>query len=183
MTPPATLTPEQEARVHIDRQLEQSGWEIRNPAEMNIFAAQGVAVREVKLKKDTSLDSALESFNIKANAFNPLPDLKTATSRDFKGKSEYEKTGNFEARISVTVKDVLPNGNLVVEGRRNIYKDDEEQVIKITGIVRLFDISTENTVASEKVSNAKVSYDGKGPMSHTTERNWLDNLLDLFWPF
>ena len=51
MTPPANLTPEQLARVEIDRQLEECGWEIQDPDEMNIFAAQGVAVREVKLKK------------------------------------------------------------------------------------------------------------------------------------
>jgi type I restriction enzyme R subunit len=45
------MNPEQEARVEIDRQLEQSGWQVQDADEMNIFAAQGVAVREVALKK------------------------------------------------------------------------------------------------------------------------------------
>jgi hypothetical protein len=63
--------------------------------------------QEVKLEKDTALNSVLESFNIDANAFQPLPDMIESTSKDFEGKSDYDKEGNFEARISVTVKDVL----------------------------------------------------------------------------
>ena len=51
MTPPANMNPEQEARVEIDRQLVQSGWQVQDADQMNVFAAQGVAVREVKLKK------------------------------------------------------------------------------------------------------------------------------------
>jgi len=53
MSPPSTanLTPEAAARIEIDRQLEQSGWVIQEPDAMNIYAARGVAVREVKLKK------------------------------------------------------------------------------------------------------------------------------------
>lgn len=139
--------------------------------------------QEVKLEKDTSLDSVLQSFNIAPNAFSTLPDLKTETKRYFDGKSDYKKEGNFEARISVTVKDVLPNGNLIIEGRRKIYMDDEEKTIKISGVVRPFDITPENTVASEKVSDARVSYDGEGSLSHNTERNWLDQLFAFLWPF
>lgn len=139
--------------------------------------------QEVKMEKESTLDSVLESFNIKANTFNTLPDMKQATSRDFEGKSDYGKEGSFEARITVTVVDVMPNGNLVIEGHRNIFMDDEEKSIQITGVVRPLDITTFNTVPSEKVSDARVSYDGEGSLSRTTERGWLDGLLDFIWPF
>jgi flagellar L-ring protein precursor FlgH len=139
--------------------------------------------QEVKLEKETSLDSVLESFNIKPNAFSTLPDLKTTTTKDFEGKSDYDKEGRFEAKVSVTVIDVLPNGNLVIEGRRNIFMDDEEKTLKITGVVRALDITTDNTVQSEKVADARVSYDGEGELSRATERSWFDKLLDIIWPF
>jgi type I site-specific restriction endonuclease len=51
MTPPPNMNPEQEARIEIDRQLEQSGWQIQDADQMNIFAAKGVAIREARLKK------------------------------------------------------------------------------------------------------------------------------------
>lgn len=50
MTPPANINPEQEARIEIDRQLEQSGWQVQDADQMNVFATQGVAVREITLK-------------------------------------------------------------------------------------------------------------------------------------
>ena len=139
--------------------------------------------QEVKLEKESTLDSVLESFNIKENAFNPLPDMKQTTSKDFEGKSDYDKEGSFEASISVTVKDVLPNKNLVVEGRRHIYMDDEEKIIKISGVVRPIDVSSENTVTSDKVSEAMVSYEGDGPLTRNTKKNWFDKILDFIWPF
>ncbi len=139
--------------------------------------------QEVKLEKESSLNSVLKSFNIKPNAFSTLPDFDSTTSKDFEGKSDYGKEGSFEARISVNVMDVMPNGNLVIEGRRNIFMDNEEKIIKITGLVRPLDVSSENTVPSEKVSDARVMYDGKGELSRSTEKSWLDKIFDVIWPF
>ena len=139
--------------------------------------------QNVKLEKDSSLDSALTSFNIKPNMFNTLPDAKQSSSREFEGKADYKKEGTFEARITVTVVDVMPNGNLVLKGRRNIFMDDEEKTIQITGVVRALDVSSDNTVESARVAEARISYDGKGELSRTTEKGWLDRALDFIWPF
>lgn len=139
--------------------------------------------QEVKLERESTLNSVLQSFNIKPNMFNTLPDMKQTTEREFEGKSDYDKEGSFEARISVTVIDVLPNGNMVIEGRRNIFMDDEEKKIKITGIIRPLDIDKDNTIASEKVAEARVSYDGNGTLSRNTEKGWFDTFLDFIWPF
>jgi flagellar L-ring protein precursor FlgH len=139
--------------------------------------------QEVKLEKESTLDSVLESFNISDNTFNPLPDFIQETTKDFEGKSDYNKENAFETRITVQVIDVMPNGNLVIEGRRNIFMDDEEKKIKITGTVRPLDITPDNTVLSSKVCDARVSYDGEGTLSRTTEKGWLDAILDFIWPF
>lgn len=139
--------------------------------------------QEVKMEKQSTLDSVLKSFNIKENAFNPLPDMVQETTHDFEGTADYDKEGKFEARITVTVMDILPNGNLIIQGRRKIYMDNEEKTIKISGVVRPMDITTENTVPSSRVAEASVSYDGEGDLSRNTEKSWLDNILDIIWPF
>lgn len=139
--------------------------------------------QNVKLEKDTSLNSALTSFDIDSNAFDPLPNVITQTEREFEGKSNYNKEGSFTASISVIVIDVQPNGNLIIEGKRNIFMDDEEKTIQITGIIRPLDITTTNTVTSDKVAEASVSYVGDGPLTQNTERNWLDSLVSWLWPF
>lgn len=139
--------------------------------------------QEVKMEKQSTLDSVLKSFDIKENAFNPLPDMVQETTHDFEGTADYDKEGKFEARITVTVIDILPNGNLIIQGRRKIYMDNEEKTIKISGVVRPMDITTQNTVPSSRVAEASVSYDGEGDLSRNTEKSWLDNILDIIWPF
>jgi len=139
--------------------------------------------QDVKMEKKSSLDTALTDFNIKPNVFNTLPSMKQSTSKDFEGKTDYKKEGNFEARISVTVRDTLPNGNMVIAGKRRIIMDNEEKTIKIAGIIRPLDVSSANTITSDKVADAKISYDGEGDLSSSTEKGWLDRFLDIVWPF
>lgn len=139
--------------------------------------------QNVKLEKDTSLNTALTSFDIDSNAFDPLPNVITQTEREFEGKSNYDKEGSFTASISVIVIDVQPNGNLIIEGKRKIFMDDEEKTIQITGIIRPLDITTKNTVTSDKVAEASVSYVGDGPLTQNTERNWFDSVISWLWPF
>ena len=85
------------------------------------------------------------------------------------------------------VVDKLPNGNLVVTGRREIRIDDETKLIEFTGIVRALDIQADNTIQSELVANAEVVYRGHGPMTRSTNRygvgGWLHSAIAWLWPF
>lgn len=140
-----------------------------------------------QLKRGTTLDYSLNTFNIKPNAFNPLPDINATSQDDFNGKANYEKKGNFTARITAMVMDVLPNGNMVILGRREIRIDRETKVIEFSGVVRRYDVSSENTIQSELVADAKVSYVGTGDLTTTTNRNglggWLHRAIVWLWPF
>jgi flagellar L-ring protein precursor FlgH len=138
---------------------------------------------ETELAKTTSLDAALTNFDILPNAFNPLPAVAGESDRQFDGEAKYDKQGNFETRLSVIVIDVQPNGNLVVEGRRRIVIDRETKCIRVTGIVRPYDVTTANTIYSWQVANASVAYEGTGPLTRSTNRGFLGELLDLVWPF
>ena len=74
------------------------------------------------------------------------------------------RTDNLSASISVTVKEVLPNGNLVVEGKRKVGMNAETQEITLTGVVRPTDIAPNNTIASPLVADAQIQYGGRGPV-------------------
>ncbi len=137
--------------------------------------------------RESALDYQLASFNIAPNAFSVLPDLTASSSDEFRGLATVTKRGAFTARMAVLVVDVLPNGNLVVSGRREIRVDQETKLIEFTGIVRRFDVRADNTVASELVADARISYQGMGNVSHATNRRGLNRFLTeaiaWLWPF
>lgn len=139
------------------------------------------------LSKTTNLNYALTNFDVKPNAFNTLPAIEAASDDSLKGTANYKKKGRFSARVTAVVVDVLPNGNLVVNARREIRIDKETKLIEFSGIVRRYDISADNTVPSELVANAVVSYIGTGPLTDSTNRKGLGafvhDAIAWIWPF
>lgn len=139
------------------------------------------------LAKATDLKYALQNFDIKPDAFSTLPALEANSNDTFKGTANYKKKGTFTARLTAVVVDTLPNGNMVVNGRREIRIDREVKVIEFSGVVRRYDIKPDNTIASELVANAKVAYTGNGPLTSSTNREglgaWIHDALAWIWPF
>lgn len=112
-----------------------------------------------------------------------LPGLDWDSKREFDGETEYTSSDSFTKRLSVIVKEVLPNGNLLVEGSRQMNTEGDETLITISGIVRPIDIRADNSVLSELVADAKIAYDNKGSGAANTKRGWFLKLLDVIWPF
>ena len=139
------------------------------------------------LAKETNLDYSLNAFNLKPNAFSVLPSVDAESEDTFTGTANYEKRGSFSARITAMVEDVLPNGNLVLSGRREIRVDNETKVIEFSGVVRRYDIDATNVVQSELVADARVSYIGQGVLTNSTNRTgvgrFLHSLFSWIWPF
>ena len=139
------------------------------------------------LAKNSTLNYQLVDFNVAPDAFTTLPSVSTSKADNFGGVANYEKSGEFEARLTAMVVDTLPNGNMVVEGRREIRIDEERKVIEFRGIVRRYDVKRDNTVESELVADAYVSYSGSGPLTRANERRglakWLHSAVDWIWPF
>ena len=140
-----------------------------------------------ELRRATTLDYALENFDIRPEAFDPLPRIAAASRDDFNGTANYEKKGELKARITALVMDVLPNGNLVIKGRREIKVDYETKVIEFSGVVRRYDVKADNTILSELVADARVSYTGEGALTDATNRvglgGWLHRAILWLWPF
>jgi len=139
------------------------------------------------LSRATNLNYKLNVWDIDPDFFDPLPKVDADSSDGFIGSAKVQKSGNFKARLAAVVVDTLPNGNLVVSGRREIRVDQETKLIEFTGIVRRWDIDADNTIQSELVANAEIVYRGNGPITDHTQRiglgGWLHRAWAWIWPF
>lgn len=111
--------------------------------------------------------------------------LETGISSDtsFAGEGDASQSNSLTGNISVTIADVLPNGNLVVRGEKWLTLNNGEEFIQISGIVRPQDISTGNTVASTQVADARITYSGKGQLADTQRSGWLTRFFNsAIWP-
>lgn len=135
-------------------------------------------------KDDNSVASAVLPF---VSALKiPLLDqllggLSTGASSSNNGSGATSQSGKLSAKVTVTVKQVLPNGNMVIEGVRMIKVNKEEQQITFTGIIREDDIRSDNTILSERVAEARITNLGKGLAADRQRRGILTRILD--WLF
>jgi flagellar L-ring protein precursor FlgH len=105
------------------------------------------------------------------------------TSMTFAGTAATTSNQVFTDTVAATVVDVLPNGNLVIEGYRNRVVQGEERTLRFTGVVRQYDIRTGNVVPSTAVANFRISYLGRGPATRTTKQGFLTRINSLLRPF
>jgi flagellar L-ring protein precursor FlgH len=104
-------------------------------------------------------------------------------ANNFDGQGETTRTSSMTAYISAQVVQVLPNGNLVIQGNRQVQVNQETQIIYIQGVIRPEDISSSNIVLSTYVAEAVIELSGRGPVSDKQNPGWLARALDWVWPF
>jgi flagellar L-ring protein precursor FlgH len=106
-----------------------------------------------------------------------------ANQRGFTGDAEFRSERAITDRFSVTVVDVLPNGNLVVEGFRSISVQNDVRQLRLSGVVRQYDILPGNRVPSYLVADLRLSLDAEGAEQAFTNQGWLSRKFNRFWPF
>jgi flagellar L-ring protein precursor FlgH len=144
------------------------------------------AERNMEKKSDRSLSASGKfSLGIFGQSAGNLLNADVASSGDtkFDGTAKYQNDRQVTDSVTVTIEDVLPNGNLVVVGSRQRDIAGDKETIQISGIVRPSDIDFANTVGSERVANFRVVYKYKGQDSSFTKPNWLDVILNVVSPF
>lgn len=109
--------------------------------------------------------------------------LGSDSQRDFSGNSAFASERQFSDRITVAVTDVLPNGNLVIGGRRRVAVEGDNRFLVISGLVRPVDVRPDNTIQSRYVENLDISYEGQGVESRFVNQGWLGRLTNRLWPF
>jgi flagellar L-ring protein precursor FlgH len=136
----------------------------------------------------TTIDAGVPNFmGLETGVLKNFGDLSklinasVASKYDGAGSTSRQETLN--ATISAKVIEVLPNCNLMIEGRRNVRVNEEDQIIVVEGTIRPADIGADNVVNSSLVADARISYTGKGIISDRQSPGWLMNIVDKVWPF
>ena len=105
------------------------------------------------------------------------------SSNAFSGRGVQKSRNTFVALVAVRVIEVLPSGNLLVEGSKKIEHNGERYRIFVRGIVRPVDILQDNSVWSWALADAEIRYESEGEISRKTRQGWLAKLLDIILPF
>ena len=104
-------------------------------------------------------------------------------SNSMKGAGNTSRNTTLVARVSARVIRVLDNGNLLIEGRRQVTVNAEDQYLIISGIIRPEDITTENTIASQYIADARIVYTGQGVVNDKMRPGWMTRVVDWVRPF
>ena len=121
--------------------------------------------------------------NMFPSSITPAKMIGASTKNDFSGSGETTRTGSLSATITARIVDVLPNGNLAVEGKRELYVNNEKKEILVQGIVRQKDIAYDNSILSTQIADAKIIYTGIGVVGEKQSPGWLARIVDIVWPF
>jgi len=99
------------------------------------------------------------------------------------GNGSVNRKESLQTNVAVVVTQVLPNGNLVIEGRQEVRVNFEVRDLIIAGIVRPMDIQSDNTIMSEKIAEARISYGGRGQISDVQQPRYGQQVADAILPF
>jgi flagellar L-ring protein precursor FlgH len=158
---------------------------------VTILIQETTGVNNTDQRKMSKDSTASGTFNYKGSTQAGAKTRSSAVAfssngeatRTFQGSAAVTINQVFTDRLAVTVVDVLPNGNLVIEGFRKRNVDREERIIRITGIVRPNDILLNDTVLSQSIANFQITYLGQGADTRFTNQNYLSRIINWIWPF
>jgi len=136
-----------------------------------------------KTAKTSSLEASWSGVLEKISGDMLGAEQKAALANSFDGKGETTRNSTLNAYISAQVIQVLPNGNLAIQGSRQVQVNNENQMINIQGVIRPVDISSTNVVLSTVIADAKIELSGQGVVSDKQRVGWLTRILDWVWPF
>ncbi len=139
--------------------------------------------------KKVSQDASISSFLYGPGASSLLmkggqyPALKYGNANTFDGSGTIANSETINAQLAVRVIDVLPNGNLIIEGRRQTAFSGEKQEAILRGTVRIDDISSANTVLSANIADATIQFVSHGTITDNTSKGWFTRIWDKVSPF
>lgn len=159
-----------------------------------IVSEQHKASSEAKLdtKKDTSLKAKLSKFpdlqsfleaSLTQGGSSPIVEADVSSGSSFKGDGKYETKEGLTDKITATIIDVKPNGNLVLEARRTISKDEQTQTLVLSGICRRDDVTSGNSVLSSQLAELTVGIDSTGQVKDAAKKGILTRVFEAIFNF
>jgi len=134
---------------------------------------------EIK-KKDANSLSPIISGRVPTYNRNPIS-FETDSNKQFKAETDSAQANSLDGTITVTIAQVFSNGNLMIRGEKWLTLNQGKEFIRIEGIIRSEDISTDNTISSNRVANARITYSGTGALEESNQMGWLSRFFNSGW--
>lgn len=152
--------------------------------------ASGLNKASTATSRDSSTSASIDAFfglensvmGSNANMGGQIA-LGGKSANELSGQGNTARNNTLVARISARVIRVLDNGNLLIEGRRQVTINAEDQYLIIGGVIRTQDITADNTIASQYISDARIIYTGEGVINDKMRPGWMTRVVDWVWPF
>ena len=136
-------------------------------------------------KEDSGVTDFAGSKLLTGNAAKVMPGriLATDSVSSSDGKGSVNRQEALQTNVAAVVTQVLPNGNLVVEGKQEIRVNFEIRELIVAGIVRPEDIQSDNTIDSSKIAQARIAYGGRGQITDVQQPRYGQQVMDVLLPF
>jgi len=149
---------------------------------------KAIIANETQRSRDTKEDSGIDNFFGKSkvpimNSAVPTRIFTSDSSTSLDGKGSVNRSEALQTNVAAVVTQVLPNGNLVVDGRQEIRVNFEIRELIVAGIVRPEDIQSDNTIDSSKIAQARIAYGGRGQITDVQQPRYGSQVLDVILPF
>src|SRR5712672_2757823 len=153
------------------------------------FTAKANIANEAQRGRTSKKESGITDFigaktlGIQAQKVLPGRILQTDSASTYDGKGSVVRQENLQTNVAAVVVQILPNGNLVVEGKQEIRVNYEIRELIVAGIVRPEDIQSDNTIDSSKIAQARIAYGGRGQISDFQQPRYGQQVTDVLLPF
>jgi flagellar L-ring protein precursor FlgH len=121
--------------------------------------------------------------NILPNAVDPGSLISASGTSNSTGTGQIQRQEQINLQVAALIVQVLPNGNMVVNGKQEVRVNNEVRELTLTGIIRPEDITSANTISYEKIAEARISYGGRGHITDVQAPRWGQQVLEAISPF
>lgn len=147
-----------------------------NASKRSLDASEGMGVNSF-----FGLEKAVAKILPDGTDLSSAVDLSSGSKTD--GSGTIQRAETVTTKIAAVVTQVLPNGNMVVEGRQEVRLNYEMRELVVAGVVRPEDITSDNTIPISKIAEARVSYGGRGMISDVQQPRYGQQVMDILLPW